>query len=127
MNGMARLYLVVIGLVVMPAFGQTMYKCPDESGTVKFQQMPCSPTGGGEAMQVKKLPGSGEGLRPEEAQTLKDFSEHNAAADKARAEQRARIVAEEKRQEALNVEREKAEAQRATAAAIWATGWRRRW
>lgn len=122
---MNRWVMMMLVLVAMPVCGQTMYKCPDESGVVKYQQMPCSPTGGGEAVQVKKLPGSGEGLRPEEAQTLKDFSEHNAAADKARADEHARIVAEEKRQEALNVEREKAEAQRATAAAIWATG--RRW
>lgn len=122
---MNRWVMMILVLIWAPVFGQTMYKCPDESGVVKFQQMPCSPTGGGEAVQVKKLPGSGDGLRPEEAQTLKDFSEHNAAADKAHADERARIVAEEKRQEALNVEREKAEAQRATAAAIWATG--RRW
>lgn len=112
-------------LLAAPAFGQTMYKCTDDSGVAKYQQMPCTPTGGGEVIPVKKLPGSGEGLRPEEASALDNLTAHNAAVDKARAEERERIRAEEKRQEALNVEREKAEAQRATAAAIWATG--RRW
>jgi hypothetical protein len=40
------------------------------------------------------------------------------------AEKQARIIAEDRRQEALNVEREKAEAMREQAAAIRALGYR---
>ncbi len=50
-------------LLATPAIGQQMYKCPDVSGIVKFQQMPCSPTGGGETVTVKPTPsGAGSGL-----------------------------------------------------------------
>ncbi len=50
-------------LLTASAFGQTMYKCPDASGVLKFQQMPCSPTGGGEVVPVKAMPiGGSEGL-----------------------------------------------------------------
>ncbi len=54
-------------LIPLPALGQTMYKCPDPSGVVKFQQMPCTPTGGGEAVTVKALPtnSGGSGLSDE--------------------------------------------------------------
>lgn len=105
--------------------GQTMYKCPDPSGVVKFQQMPCSPTGGGEAVPIKQVPGSGEGLRPGEAQILSDLAAQNAAIAQARADAEEKAHQERKREEALNIERSKAEAQWETAHAIWAIGRRR--
>ena len=100
-----------------------MYKCPDSSGVIKFQQMPCSPTGGGEAVTVKPIPsGVGSGLSDNAKAYMEQRDQHWADRAKADAE-------EAKRQEALRVERakvraaeEQAAAQRATAAAIWATG-----
>jgi len=50
---------LAFALIVSPAFAQQMYKCPDSSGRVKYQQMPCSPTGGGESVTIKKIPKSG--------------------------------------------------------------------
>jgi len=113
----------LLAVLSVPATGQTMYKCPDPSGTVKFQQMPCSPTGGGEAVKVKPIPaGAGSGLSDSAKQYLDDQTAQRA--------ERNRLADEEnKRQQALNVEKDKvraaeeqAAAQRATAAAIWATG-----
>lgn len=51
-------------LIALPAFGQTMYKCPPTipGGTPVFQQMPCSPTGGGEAMEAKPIKSTGTTL-----------------------------------------------------------------
>lgn len=121
----AKPLILISALLSLPSVGQTMYKCPDPSGTVKYQQMPCSPTGGGEAMTIKPIAGSGDGLRPSEAAALKDLSEGNATIARERAEKQARIIAEDRRQEALSVEREKAEAMREQAAAIRALGYRR--
>lgn len=50
---------VSLTLLAPPALGQPMYKCPDPSGVVKFQQMPCTLQGGGEAVTVKPIPASG--------------------------------------------------------------------
>lgn len=122
-NTMKSLFLIAL-VCAAPGWGQTMYKCPDPSGVTKYQQMPCSPTGGGDAITVKPIAGSGGGLRPSEAAALKNLSEGNAAIAQARAEKQARIIAEDRRQEALNVEREKAEAMREQAAAIRALGYR---
>lgn len=118
--------IITIALFSLPAFGQTIYKCPSATPGAPpiIQQMPCSPIGGGETMQVKPLKASGEGLRPEEAATLKALSEHNNATDQAHAEKQARIVQEEKRQEALNVERRKAAAMEEQAAALRALRYR---
>ena len=44
--------MLALALSATPALSQQMYKCPDPSGVGKFQQMPCSPTGGGEAVTV---------------------------------------------------------------------------
>jgi hypothetical protein len=115
--------ILLSALITPPAFGQTMYKCPDPSGNVKFQQMPCTPTGGGEAMEVKKIPaGTGSGLSDSARNYLDDQTAQ-------RNERNRAAVEESKRQEALRIERgkvraaeEQAAAQRATAAAIWATG-----
>ena len=49
-----------------PVVAQTMYKCPNAAGTVNYQQMPCTPQGGGEAIEVKTAPsGTGSGLSEE--------------------------------------------------------------
>ena len=115
--------ILAISLFQVAAIGQTMYKCPDPAGVVKFQQMPCSPTGGGAAVKVKPIPaGVGSGLS--------DDAKHYLDEQTAQRTERNRLSAEEdKRQQALNVEKakvraaeEQAAAQRATAAAIWATG-----
>ncbi len=62
----------------MPAFAQTMYKCPNAAGTVNFQQMPCSPQGGGESVTVKAIPaGSGSGVATDssEADRMKGLAQ----------------------------------------------------
>lgn len=120
--------VVLVGVVVLagPALGQSMHKCPDPSGVVKYQQMPCTPQGGGEAVAVKAIPtGAGAGLSEEAKTYLKERDQYRAEQAKADAE-------EAKRQDALRVEKakvraaeEQAAAQRATAAAIRATA--RRW
>lgn len=115
--------ILTAALLAAPAIGQTMYKCPDPAGVVKYQQMPCSPTGGGEAVQVKPIPaGTGSGLSDSARQYLDEQTAQ-------RAERNRLAEEEDKRRQALNVEKakvraaeEQAAAQRATAAAIWATG-----
>ncbi|MDS4057294.1 MAG: DUF4124 domain-containing protein [Candidatus Contendobacter sp.] len=57
-------------LLAAPAFGQTMYKCTDDSGVVKYQQMPCTPTGGGEPVIATPIKSSGDGLRDSERNYL---------------------------------------------------------
>lgn len=120
-------------LLTAPAFGQAVYKCPDASGVVRFQQMPCE---GGKAIAVKPIPtGAGSGLSDEGRAYLQ-------ARDQARAEQ-AKAAEEDARHEAMwNAEhrkataaeeqaaaqREAAAAQRETARAIRMTaGYRYRW
>lgn len=116
--------LILLSLIIpFPVLGQTMYKCPDSSGVIKFQQMPCTPTGGGEALPVKKIPaGAGSGLSGSAKEYMADRDKYWDEKAKAQAEER-------KRQDALDAEHRKAKAaedqaaaQRATAAAIWATG-----
>lgn len=105
--------ILLSALITLPAFTQTMYKCPSPTPGAPpiFQQAPCTPQGGGEVVAVKKLPGSGTGLSEEGRAYL---TEQTAA----RHEQE-RIAAEEaQRREALNVERGKAAAQQETARAI---------
>ncbi|MDS4020654.1 MAG: DUF4124 domain-containing protein [Candidatus Competibacter sp.] len=80
---MKRWMVWTVILAATPAFGQTMYKCPGESGEVKFQQMPCSPQGGGEVISVKPIKPIGiesPGLRPGEQEMLKSF-QHRIDAD----------------------------------------------
>lgn len=117
---------ILLVSLTSPVWTQTMYKCPDPSGNVKFQQMPCTPTGGGEAVDIKKIPaGTGSGL----SDNAKSYLDEQSA---QRAERNRLAEEEARRQEALNVERakaaaqrEQAAAQRETARAIWATGLRR--
>lgn len=114
---------IILALIALPAFGQqTIYKCPKPDGGTVIQQMPCSPQGGGEKTEVKPIKGTGDGLRPGELATLNQLSDQNKAADQAHADKQARIVAEERRQEQLNVERRKAAALESQAAAMWSMG-----
>ena len=122
---MKTIGLVVLLAVAAPAFGQTIYKCPKPDGTTMIQQMPCSPQGGGEAMTVAPLKASGEGLRDSERTWLKERDEvnaENAKAAEAESHRRDALAAEQRKAQAAE---EQAAAQRATAAAIWATGRRR--
>ncbi|MFZ1643604.1 MAG: hypothetical protein WAV07_19685 [Candidatus Contendobacter sp.] len=118
---------LLLTLAMSPAFGQTIYKCPRPDGYVNIQQMPCSPTGGGETMAVKPIPtGAGSGLSDDAKAYMGERDKHWA--EKAKADNE-----EAQRQEGLNIERAKvkaeqdqAAAQRATTRAIWNTGIRRR-
>jgi len=117
--------LIVLCLFTLPAFGQSMYKCPaaTEGAPAVYQQMPCSLQGGGEVLPVKALTsGKGSGLSESAKAYLADVDSQRAAQATAQAE-------ESRRQEALSIERgkvkaakEQAAAQRATARAIWNAG-----
>lgn len=114
--------LIPLILLAAPAFGQTVYKCPQPDGVMKIQQTPCTVTGGGEAVKLNPPKASGDGLRDSERAYLQSRDEYwnqRAVEDDA----------EDKRQEALRVEKAKAiaaehqaAAQRATANAILMTG-----
>lgn len=106
--------LIVLFLLSAPAFGQSMYKCPatTEGAPAVYQQMPCSLQGGGEVLPVKALTsGKGAGLSDSAKAYLADVDSQRAAQAAVQAE-------EDRRQEALSVERSKAAAQRDTARAI---------
>lgn len=118
--------LMILSLLpALPAFGQTMYKCPSPTPGAPpvFQQAPCSPTGGGETVQKKEIKTTGgTGLSAGAKEYMGERDQYWQT--KAEAE-----TAESNRQEALRIERgkvraaeEQAAAQRATARAIWATG-----
>ncbi len=116
----------LLALFAVAATGQTIYKCPSATSGAPpiIQQMPCSPQGGGEAMQVKPLKASGDGLRPEEIAVTKQLSESNRAAEQRRAEVIEEGKAEDRRVEALNVERRKAAAMEEQAEAMRALRYR---
>lgn len=115
--------ILIAALLAPAAAAQTMYRCPNATGVVNYQQTPCTPQGGGEAVPIKAIPsGSGSGLSDEAKAYLEERNQYRAEQAKA-AEQ------EQHRQDALAVEHRKARAeeaqaaaQRDTAAAIWATG-----
>lgn len=120
---MNRTILSLTLLLAAPAFGQTMYKCPNPAGVVAYQQAPCQ---GGEALAIKPIPtGAGSGLSDNAKAYLAERDRVRAEEAKAQAEadkEERRIAAEHHKARATE---EQAAAQRATAAAIWATGWRR--
>lgn len=122
----AALDLVIVLAANAPAFGQTMYKCSD-GGVVRFQQMPCSATGGGEALRVKSIPsGAWSGLSAEGLNYLREVEKARAEEALVReeeAKEARRIAAEHHKARAME---ENAAAQRETAAAIRATLQRRR-
>ena len=109
-------------IAATPAFGQ-VYKCPDTSGVVRFQQTPCE---GGQAIAVKPIPtGAGAGISDAAKAYLAERDRYRAEQAQAQAEadkEERRIAAEHHKARAAE---EQAAAQRATARAIWATGWRR--
>lgn len=108
--------IIAIALSAAPAVGQQMYKCPDPSGVVKFQQIPCSPQGGGEAITVNApKASSGDGLRESERAYMQASSERLE-------KQRQADEVENQRQEALRVERAKARAAEDQARATWYMG-----
>jgi hypothetical protein len=124
LRGIAMRYILVVSAVLLaaPVFGQSIYKCPPKTPGDQpvIQQMPCSPTGGGETMNVKPLKSTGSTLEINEQG--KQLMEEN---NKRWAAQAEAAKKERERQEALAVERRKAEAtedqaraQRATANAI---------
>lgn len=83
---MKTLITLTLLALTWPALSQTMYKCPDPAGIVKFQQMPCSPQGGGEAVPVKAIPaGGGSGLSDNAKAYLQQRDEHRAERAKAAA------------------------------------------
>jgi hypothetical protein len=47
-----RIVLIVLVFIPALAFSQIVYKCPDSSGTIKFQQLPCD---GGKEVLVKPI------------------------------------------------------------------------
>ena len=126
MNAKKLTLTITFVLLTSPTLGQTIYKCPSATPGAPpvIQQMPCSPQGGGETMEVKPLKASGEGLRPEEIAVTKSLSESNRAAEHTRADIRAKGIEEDKRQEALNIERRKAAAMEEQAAATRALRYR---
>ena len=82
-------------LLIAPAFGQTMYKCPNAAGVVNFQQMPCTPQGGGETVPVKAIPtgagaDSGSPQRASETDRVKQLA-HQAERERRFLEIRREI------------------------------------
>lgn len=81
----------LFALVALPAFGQTIYKCPCPDGTSSYQQTPC-PQGSRMAVQGN---GSGSGadadagLRPGEKQALEEARQRHEAAKHEAARQAA--------------------------------------
>lgn len=105
-----------------PRSGRPCTNARTPSGVIKFQQMPCTPTGGGETLPVKTIPaGSGSGL----SESAKNYM---VGLDQYWNEKAQAAAEESKRQEALSIERgkvraaqEQAAAQRATALGVRAT------
>jgi len=113
-----RVALMLLVALAMPAFGQSIYKCPSPTPGAPpvIQQMPCSPTGGGETMNVKPIPtGAGSGIS-EEAKT------YSRSLEDRRAEQARLDDEENKRREALKIESDKARAAESQARATWYLG-----
>ena len=82
--------ILLAGALISPATAQTMYKCPDPSGNVKYQQMPCTLTGGGEAIEVKAAPsGSGSGLSDEAKAYLEEREKARQQASQAPSQSRS--------------------------------------
>ena len=120
-----HLCVIVLALAALPATAQQVYKCPAPTPGAPpvIQQMPCTPTGGGESVTVKAIPqGAGSGLSDDAKGYMAERDKHWSAKEKAAEEER-------QRQEALNIERakaaaemEQAKAQYETARAILITG-----
>ena len=77
---MFRLCGVLLALVAVPAFGQTMFKCPDASGKVSFQDSPCA--NGGGAITVKPSAGT-DAKRDAGGKTAQGSAPKAASSDRA--------------------------------------------
>jgi hypothetical protein len=107
--------LIVVLTAAAPAIGQTqtMYKCPNPAGVLTYQQTPCTPTGGGEAVPVKAISTTGATLE------VNEQGREYMAGNKERWEkQAAEDKLEQERQEALAAEHRKAAAAEEQAAAL---------
>ncbi|MCP5158911.1 MAG: hypothetical protein H6974_01320 [Gammaproteobacteria bacterium] len=92
---------LVLMMLTAPTFGQIMYKCPVSTlGAPPFyQQAPCTPTGGGEQVEVKRIKATGTNTRSSEQGKIyrRGNAEHWAEQREARiraAEHRAALKAE---------------------------------
>ena len=100
-----------------------VYKCPGKKPTdvPVIQQMPCSPQGGGEKLEIKVIKTTGaSGIRESEIAVSKELSNNLKMIDDAREKVRQEGIVEDKRKETLAVERRKAAALESAAAAAWA-------
>jgi hypothetical protein len=99
--------IIPIILLACPALGQTIYKCPDPSGVVKFSQVPCQ---GSEAITINVTRSGVDGLRDSERAYLEDRDKARQQADKPEKSARSSEVDKEcfdmKRQIAELEERE---------------------
>lgn len=59
----------LLAVLSVSAVGQTMYKCPDHAGVVKYQQTPCAD---GSPVSVNTAPTGAGGLRDSERSYLED-------------------------------------------------------
>ncbi|MFO1372478.1 MAG: hypothetical protein U1F42_08810 [Candidatus Competibacteraceae bacterium] len=66
-----RSIILSIALVTTPAISQTVYKCPQADGTLKFQQSECTGTAGQEVKVDTRDTGNG-GLRKGEVRMMLD-------------------------------------------------------
>lgn len=124
---MNRNFVLVLSILsISAAWGQTMHKCPGPTLDAPpiIQQMPCSPTGGGETMTVHP-PKPGDNSIAESTARMKALSSdlnqywaEQVQIDKAESDRREALAAEQRKAKAAE---DQAAAQRATAAAIWAT------
>lgn len=61
--------ILIAAMLAAPAIGQTMYRCPDPAGVVKFQQTPCP---NGQSVTVNTAPTGAGGLRDSERSYLEE-------------------------------------------------------
>lgn len=90
--------LMLLAMLSMPAFGQSMYKCPSPTpgAPAIYQQMPCSPQGGGEVVPVKAMPTTGnEGLSDSAKAYLEEQNKARQQTSSAATQQRSGEVEKE--------------------------------
>ncbi len=61
--------IAMLAALSMSAVGQTMYKCPDPAGVMRYQQTPCP---AGSPVSVNTAPTGAGGLRDSERSYLED-------------------------------------------------------
>lgn len=63
--------VIILAVFLFPVatIGQTMYKCPDPAGVIKFQQTPCP---NGQSVTVNTAPTGAGGLRDSERSYLEE-------------------------------------------------------